>query len=108
MALGAAIGAITFTGSIIAFGKLQGFITGKPLTFVGQHKLNAGIRDINVPPYLCILWHAIDIHVGGVGRRCVGAWCITHHANWWRGHARYRFHVEFIFWLGGRRYRFHT
>lgn len=43
MALGAAIGAITFTGSIIAFGKLQGFITGKPLTFVGQHKLNAGL-----------------------------------------------------------------
>ncbi len=43
MALGAAIGAITFTGSIIAFGKLQGFITGKPLTFIGQHKLNAGL-----------------------------------------------------------------
>jgi H+-translocating NAD(P) transhydrogenase subunit beta len=41
MALGTAIGAITFTGSIIAFGKLQGLITGKPLVFPLQHPLNA-------------------------------------------------------------------
>jgi H+-translocating NAD(P) transhydrogenase subunit beta len=43
MALGAAIGAVTFTGSIIAFGKLQGLISGKPVQFVGQHKLNAAL-----------------------------------------------------------------
>ncbi len=36
MSLGAAIGAITFSGSIIAFGKLQGFINSKPLKFWGQ------------------------------------------------------------------------
>ena len=41
MSLGAAIGAITFTGSIIAWGKLQGTISGKPVTFNGQHMLNA-------------------------------------------------------------------
>ena len=40
MSLGLAIGAITFTGSIIAWGKLQGTISGKPVTFGGQHALN--------------------------------------------------------------------
>ena len=43
MSLGTAIGAVTFTGSIIAFGKLQGLITGKPLVFPGQHVLNAAL-----------------------------------------------------------------
>jgi H+-translocating NAD(P) transhydrogenase subunit beta len=41
MSLGTAIGAITFTGSIIAFGKLQAILSGKPLVFPGQHLLNA-------------------------------------------------------------------
>ena len=38
--LGVFIGAITFTGSIIAFGKLQGTISGKPLTLPARHWLN--------------------------------------------------------------------
>jgi H+-translocating NAD(P) transhydrogenase subunit beta len=41
MSLGAAIGAITFSGSLIAFGKLQGVLSGSPLVFPGQHALNA-------------------------------------------------------------------
>lgn len=46
MALGAAIGAITFTGSIIAWGKLQGTISGKPVVFPGQHALNAALGGL--------------------------------------------------------------
>jgi len=40
MSLGASIGAITFTGSIIAFLKLRGIMSGNPITFTGQHYLN--------------------------------------------------------------------
>lgn len=43
MGLGTVIGAITFTGSIIAFAKLQGLVSGKPLIFPMQHALNAAI-----------------------------------------------------------------
>ncbi len=38
--LGTFIGAITFTASLIAFGKLKGFVSGNPVTFSGQHLLN--------------------------------------------------------------------
>lgn len=39
--LGAAIGALSLTGSIIAFGKLQELLSGKPLLFAGQKFVNA-------------------------------------------------------------------
>ncbi|NBO18377.1 MAG: NAD(P)(+) transhydrogenase (Re/Si-specific) subunit beta [Proteobacteria bacterium] len=40
MGLGAIIGAITFSGSVIAFAKLQGLMSGKPIRFASQHTLN--------------------------------------------------------------------
>ncbi len=43
MGLGAVIGAITFSGSVIAFAKLQGIMSGKPIRFSGQHMLNAAL-----------------------------------------------------------------
>ncbi len=38
--VGVLVGALTFTGSVIAFGKLQGFIGGKPLLLPARHVLN--------------------------------------------------------------------
>jgi len=43
MSLGAVIGAITFTGSVIAFGKLHGLLPGKPFLLPNHHKINAAL-----------------------------------------------------------------
>ena len=55
MSLGASIGAITFTGSIIAFLKLRGIMSGNPITFIGQHYLNLllGLSAVVLIFYLC-------------------------------------------------------
>jgi NAD(P) transhydrogenase subunit beta len=54
MSLGTAIGAITFSGSIIAFSKLQGIMSGAPIVFKGQHPLNAliGIAIVGLVVWL--------------------------------------------------------
>lgn len=56
MALGAVIGALTFSGSIIAFTKLQGLVSGAPIVFRGQHFLNAvlGLSIFGLIVYFCI------------------------------------------------------
>ena len=61
MSLGVAIGAITFTGSIIAFGKLQGLVTGKPLVFPMQHPLNAAL---GIALVALIVWFCMHQTVG--------------------------------------------
>jgi len=43
MSLGLVIGAITFSGSLIAFAKLQGTMRGAPILFPRQHQLNLGL-----------------------------------------------------------------
>ena len=55
MSIGAAVGAITFSGSIIAFLKLRGVMSGSPITFTGQHYLNLilGIAIFVLIFYLC-------------------------------------------------------
>ena len=46
MSLGMVIGAITFSGSVIAFAKLQGVMSGNPVVFRLQHPLNALIATL--------------------------------------------------------------
>ncbi len=69
MSIGAAVGAITFSGSIIAFLKLRGIMSGAPITFAGQHYLNLilGLGIFVLIFYLCktqsenIFWAVIVI-----------------------------------------------
>ncbi len=62
LALGAFIGAITFTGSVIAFGKLAGkykfrLFKGAPVVFPGQHKLNLALGL--AAAFFCFgFWHS--------------------------------------------------
>ena len=55
MSIGAAVGAITFSGSIIAFLKLRGIMSGSPIIFKGQHYINLllGLSIIVLIFYLC-------------------------------------------------------
>jgi NAD(P) transhydrogenase subunit beta len=60
--LGVLIGAVTFTGSVVAFGKLKGLITSKPLTLPGRHWMNLGLG------VLCIILGGVFVggeHSGG-------------------------------------------
>jgi len=57
MSLGMAIGAITFSGSVIAFAKLQGIMSGNPLVFPLQHPLNAVIA---IGMVLLIFWFSLS------------------------------------------------
>jgi NAD/NADP transhydrogenase beta subunit len=58
--LGIFIGAITFTGSLIAFGKLQGSITGKAVILPGRHLLNIAMAVV------CAILGVIYVQTGAV------------------------------------------
>ena len=55
MSLGMVIGAITFSGSVIAFAKLQGVMSGNPVVFRLQHPLNALIATLTLVLILVLI-----------------------------------------------------
>ena len=57
MAIGTAVGAVTFTGSIVAFAKLQGLVTGAPLVFPMQHPLNAVLGAVLIA---LVVWFCLS------------------------------------------------
>ena len=70
------IGAVTFSGSLIAFGKLQGIVTGKPVTFPLQKSFNAllflavlvvgaGIADVGIGDSVASIFGSSAVEIGG-------------------------------------------
>ena len=74
MGLGVMVGAITFTGSVVAFLKLQGWLGSAPFIFTAQHKLNALLALVMVvllvwlcaaqPPLAFVLLVALSLLLG--------------------------------------------
>ncbi|MFY0618721.1 NAD(P)(+) transhydrogenase (Re/Si-specific) subunit beta [Shimia sp.] len=60
LALGVWIGAVTFTGSVIAYGKLSGKVSSNAEKLPGGHMLNAGAAALSV---ICLIWY---LNSGGV------------------------------------------
>jgi NAD(P) transhydrogenase subunit beta len=67
MSLGVAIGAITFTGSVIAFLKLSARMSGKPITLPGRHAINIALA-------LALL---VSIYVFYEGQTQIAFWLIA-------------------------------
>ena len=100
MSIGAAVGAITFSGSIIAFLKLQGIMSGAPITFKGQHPLNA----FNINFYSCfdlfIMLNTIIKFILDINWCFIFNWFFINNSNWRCRYASCYFYAKFLFGLG--------
>ncbi len=108
MSLGAAIGAITFTGSVIAFLKLSGRMSGKPITLPGRHvDQHRAVRrpDLLHLPLLC---RADGARLLADRRHLADVWRAHHRADRRRRHAGGDLDAQLLFGLGGRRHRLHA
>ena len=83
MSIGAAVGAITFSGSIIAFLKLQGIMSGSPITFKGQHPLNALILISIVVVTLSFMLNSILKFILDLISYLFFNWFFIDNSNWW-------------------------
>ena len=93
MSIGAAVGAITFSGSVIAFLKLQGTASGSPITFKGQHPLNALILASIVVLIYLLLHFSIFKFILGIVNCFIFNWISFNNSNWWSRYASSNFNA---------------
>ena len=107
--IGTFVGAITFSGSVIAFGKLSGkykfrLFQGAPVVFAGQHMLNLALALLMLAAGVVHADAAMDaVHHHDADRLRAGR--AHHHPDRGRGHASGGVHAEQLLGLGGGGYR---
>jgi len=95
------LGALTFTGSLMAAGKLQEVLPQRPITYKGQNLVNLGCWRLplgSAGPSFCIRTRSScslhDRHSPGIRRD-------DDYSDWRRGHADSNFALEFLRWTFG-------
>ena len=108
MSLGVAIGALTFTGSVIAFAKLSGRMSGAPIILPARHLINIllGIALVVFIVGLVMSGSAVDFWLIVDAR--AAAWRAPDHPDRRRRHAGRDLDAELLFRLGRRRHRLHA
>ena len=105
MFVGVFVGAVTFTGSVVAFGKLQGVIRSKPLLLPGRHLLN--LAAVVACVVLGVLFVAADGRRAACGRSSIKTVlaCAPRHpprdGDRRRRHAGRRLDAQQLFGMGG-------
>lgn len=104
--LGIFIGAVTFTGSIVAFGKLRGKISSKPLMLPNRHKMNLAALVVSFLLLLVFVrTESVGLQVSGAAaddHYRAGVWLASGRFYRWGGHAGGCFNAELLFRLGCR------
>ena len=108
MSLGLAIGAITFTGSIIAFLKLDGRMSGAPILLPSRHLINGGLGVLLLAVHHRVLQDPVGGLVLAHRAGCAGARRAAHRAHRRRGYAGRHLDAELLFRLGGGGHRLHA
>lgn len=107
--LGIFIGAVTFTGSVVAFGKLRGIIDSKALTLPHRHKLNLAAIVVSALLMVSFLNSPENIFSCAIDdSHCACFWLASRRINWWRGYASGSVDAELLFRLGSGSRRFYV
>ena len=108
MSLGVAIGAITFSGSIIAFAKLDGRMSGKPILLPARHLINLALFAGLVALIVLFVQSGSQPLFWAIADPVVPLRNSAYRSDRRRGHAGGHLDAELLFGLGRGRYRLHA
>ena len=108
MSLGVAIGAVTFTGSVIAFAKLNGNMSGTPIMLPSRHLINIALAVLLVVLIVAFVISGEPSAVLADRAGGAGAGRPDHHPDRRRRHAGRRLDAQLLFRLGGGGHRLHA